>query len=121
MDICLVAQQGVFRYLAGDHTLLPLLAADLRSSTGTQSFVSIAPVDLVYVSNYDRIPASSEECLQWSWAHSGCIAQNVYLACASLGLATVVRSSVDRAMLGAQMGLGPAEHITLSQTIGYPA
>ncbi len=121
MEICLVAQQGVFRYRAGDHTLLPLLAADLRSSTGTQSFVSSAPVDLVYVSDYDRIPASAEECLQWSWAHSGCIAQNIYLACALLGLATVVRSSINRAKLGAQLGLGPAEHITLSQTIGYPA
>jgi len=121
MDICLVTQQGVFRYRAVDHTLVPLLAADLRSSTGTQSFVSSAPVDLVYVSNYARIPASSEECLQWSWAHSGCIAQNIYLACALLGLATVVRSSIDCAMLGTQLGLGPAEHITLSQTIGYPA
>jgi len=76
---------------------------------------------LVYVSNYSKIGASNEECLKYSWAHSGCIAQNVYLACAALGLATVVRSTLDHAALARAMELTGSQHITLTQTVGFPA
>jgi SagB-type dehydrogenase family enzyme len=121
IDIYLATSKGLFRYEAANHDLIPLLADDLRPFTGLQEFVSSAPLNLVYVSNYNRIQASAEDCLQWSWAHCGFIAQNVYLACANLGLATVVRSSFDRASLGLRMGLNANQHITLAQTIGYPA
>jgi SagB-type dehydrogenase family enzyme len=121
IDIYLATSKGLFRYEAVNHDLIPLLADDLRPFTGLQEFVSSAPLNLVYVSNYNRIQASAEDCLQWSWAHCGFIAQNVYLACANLGLATVVRSSFDRASLGLRMGLNANQHITLAQTIGYPA
>jgi len=45
----------------------------------------------------------------------------VYLYCASAGLAGVVRGQLDRAALGAALGLGPHQRITLAQTVGYPA
>lgn len=121
IDIYLAAAKGLFRYDAPAHGLIPLLPDDLRPFTGTQGFVSAAPVNLIYVSDYSRINASAEDCLQWSWAHSGCIAQNVYLACAALGLATVVRSTLDRPALAERMNLNANQHITLAQTIGYPA
>lgn len=121
IDIYLVTGKGLFRYMAANHHLIPLLPDDLRPFSGTQEFVFTAPLNLVYVSDYNRIQGSIEDCLQWSWAHSGCIAQNVSLACAALGLATVVRSSLDRLALGLQMGLNPDQHITLAQTIGYHA
>ncbi|GEM_PF-260327 len=121
IDIYLVTAKGLFRYDAPGHRLIPLLPDDLRPFTGTQAFVSTAPANLVYVSDYSRMNASGEECLQWSWAHSGCIAQNVYLACAAQGLATVVRSTLDRAALAERMNLNASQHITLAQTIGYPA
>ncbi len=121
IDIYLATSKGLYRYEAGTHSLIPLLPDDLRPYTGTQAFAAGAPLDLVYVSSYDRIGASDEECTQWSWAHSGCIAQNVYLACAALGLATVVRSTLDRTGLSVRMGLASSQHVTLSQTIGFPA
>jgi nitroreductase len=121
IDIYLATGKGLFRYEAAGHSLAALLPDDLRPFTGTQGFVATAPLNLVYVSDYNRIGASAEDCLQWSWAHSGCIAQNVYLACAALGLAAVVRSTFDRVALSERMGLGENQHITLAQTIGYPA
>ena len=121
IDIHLATGKGLFRYTAASHSLDALLPNDLRPFTGTQGFVAAAPLNLVYVSDYSRINASAEDCLQWSWAHSGCIAQNIYLACAALGLATVVRSTLDRLALGLRMGLNANQHITLAQTIGYPA
>lgn len=121
IDIYLAAAKGLFRYDAPGHRLIPRLPDDLRPFTGTQSFIATAPLNLLYVSDYSRMNASAEDYLQWSWAHSGCIAQNVYLACAALGLATVVRSTLDRAALAERMNLNASQHITLAQTIGYPA
>jgi nitroreductase len=44
----------------------------------------------------------------------------VYLFCASEGLATVVRESIDRPALARAMRLRPDQKITLAQTVGYP-
>ena len=120
IDIYLVTGKGLFRYQAEDLSLLALLPDDLRLYTGTQGFVTAAPLNLVYVSDYSKMDTTDEERLQWSWAHSGFIAQNVYLACAALGLATVVRSTIDRQELGQRMKLNQNQHITLAQTLGYP-
>jgi hypothetical protein len=53
-------------------------------------------------------------------AHTGFVSQNVYLYCASEGLATVVRASMDRAALAKAMNLRPDQRITLAQTVGLP-
>jgi hypothetical protein len=45
---------------------------------------------------------------------------DVYLFCASEGLATVVRANIDKPTLAKTMKLGPDQKITLSQTVGYP-
>ena len=58
--------------------------------------------------------------LFYSGAHTGFITESVYLACASLGLATVVRAMVDKPALAKAMKLGPEQRITLVQTVGYP-
>ncbi len=121
IDIYLVTGKGLFRYVADGHSLSALLPDDLRPYSGTQGFAATAPLDLVYVSDYSRMDTTDEERMQWSWAHSGFIAQNVYLACAALGLVTVVRSTIDRQELGRWMELNQNQHITLAQTLGYPA
>jgi len=121
IDIYLITGKGLFRYEADNRSLTGLLPGDLRGYAGMQGYNLVAPLILVYVSDYSRLGmASDEERVQWSWAHSGCIAQNVYLACAALGLATVVRSSFDHLELGSRMELNPNQHITLVQTLGYP-
>jgi nitroreductase len=53
-------------------------------------------------------------------ADTGFIAQNVYLFCASEGLATVVFASIDREPLARAAGLRPDQRITLAQSVGYP-
>lgn len=121
IDIYLVTGKGLFRYLAGSHSLAALLSGDLRPYTGMQGFAATAPLDLVYVSDYTRMGTTDEERIQWSWAHSGFIAQNVYLICAALGLGAVVRSTIDRQELSQRMELSQHQHITLAQTVGYPA
>lgn len=122
IDIYVTLSEGVYRYDANDHGLLLVRKEDLRASTGNQDFVTQAPVNLVYVSNLNRMQgASSEQKNLYAAADTGFIAQNVYLFCASEGLATVVRGSVDREALAAMLGLGEHQRIILAQTVGYPA
>jgi len=64
--------------------------------------------------------ATEEEKAYYSGPDAGFIAQNVYLFCASEGLATVVRGMVDRAALSKLMKLSPKQRVVLAQTVGYP-
>jgi nitroreductase len=49
------------------------------------------------------------------------MAQNVYLYCASAGLATVIRAWFDDHALSQAMSLEPDEHLLLAQTVGAAA
>jgi nitroreductase len=121
MDIYVAMADGLFRYDAKASLLKPVLPDDIRALTGRQSFVTDAPVNLIYVADLSKMPrASAEDRDSYAAAHSGFISQNVYLFCASEGLATVVRASIDRPALARAMRLRPDQKITLAQTVGYP-
>lgn len=121
IDLYVALPQGLFLYDAKAHRLTPIVAEDLRPLTGTQPFVAQAPLNLVYVADYARMGQGSEESrIFYSAADTGFIAQNVYLFCASEGLATVVRALIDREKLAARMKLRPDQRIVLAQTVGYP-
>jgi nitroreductase len=121
IDVYAVLPDGAYLYDAKASQLKPVAAGDLRALAGTQSFVKEAPLNLVYVSDYGKLGGLTEEMRTfYSGAHTGLIAENVYLYCASEGLATVVRAMVDRPALAKALNLRPDQHITLSQTVGYP-
>jgi hypothetical protein len=121
IDIYAATADGLFLYLPKEHALQKVLAEDVRGATGTQDFVKVAPLNLVYVSDYAKIPAGTDEDKRFhSGAHTGFISQNVYLFCASEGLITVVRGLVDRDAAAKIMKLRPEQHITFAQTVGYP-
>lgn len=112
---------GVWRYDAVAHRLMPFLAADIRAQTGMQDFVGTAPLDLVYVSNSELLGVDPQpEQHRVASADVGFIGQNVYLYCASEGLACVFRGALDQAGLARTLGLQPKQFITFAQTVGYP-
>jgi len=121
MEIYVAMADGVFLYDAKANVLKPVVADDIRALTGRQPFVKEAPVNLIYVSDQSKMtraaPADKDF---YAAAHTGFISQNVYLFCASEGLATVVRASFDRPALAKAIGLRPDQKITLVQTVGYP-
>lgn len=120
-DVYAVLAEGAYRYDAQAHRLLLVSAEDLRRYTGTQDFVATAPLDLVYVADFSRMPDVSDEDRAFlAGADAGCIAQNVYLCCAGMSLATVVRGLVDRRRLAPMLGLTVTQRMTLAQTVGYP-
>jgi nitroreductase len=63
---------------------------------------------------------SPEERRLYASVDTGFIGQNVYLFCASEGLGTVFRGSVDYNKLAQAMRLEEAQFVTFAQTVGYP-
>lgn len=112
--------EGLYRYEPELHQLRLFAAADVRRVTGYQDFVDDADLDLIFVADHSRmslVPAAQR--VAYANVAAGAMAQNVYLYCASQGLATVLRAWLDRDALSAAMGLAQEQQILLSQTVGH--
>lgn len=119
ISIYVALAEGLYRYDAEHHALELVAATDARRVTGLQDFVDTAPLDLVYVADHHRmlmIPEARRDV--YAAACTGAVVQNVYLYCASAGLATVVRGLFDARALAGALGLGSHQHIVLTQTVG---
>jgi nitroreductase len=121
IDVYAAMEDGVWLYEPKTHALLPHLPDDIRPATGLQDFVGTAPLNLVYVAHGERMQdISAEERRLYASVDTGFIGQNVYLFCASEGLATVFRGAVDYDKLGHTMKPGEGQFVTFAQTVGYP-
>jgi nitroreductase family protein len=95
IDVYAVMANGVWFYDPKGHFLQQHSRVDMQD---------VSPVDR-------RLYASVD---------AGFIGQNVYLFCASEGLATVFRGAVDTKKLAQAMELDSAQFVTFAQTVGYP-
>ena len=120
IDIYVATPDGLYLWDPGKNLLNPIVAKDVRGMTGTQPFVKEAAVNLVYVADYSRLTGEGTDKDIWVGADTGFIGENVYLYCASEGLATVVRANIDREPLAKEMQLKPQQRIMFSQSVGYP-
>lgn len=121
IDVYVALREGLYVYDARAHALKLTVARDLRATAGTQAHAREAPVTLVYVADERRMGRTDDETRRtFAASDAGFIAQNVYLYCASEGLATVVFASIDRERFAQAAGLAPAQKITLAQSVGYP-
>lgn len=112
--------EGTYLYDAKDNVLKPVSGKDLRALTGTQAYAKEAAVNLVFVADYTKVEGGGMDQNVLVGADTGFISQNVYLYCASEGLATVVRASIDREALSKELNLKKDQKIILAQSIGYP-
>jgi len=121
IDIYVVKAEGVYLYDAGTNMLLPVLTGDIRELTGKQPFVKDAPVNLVFAADLSKMGNMPvRDAVALASTDTGFISENVYLYCASAGLATVVRGWVDKTVLAKAMKLRPDQRVILAQTVGYP-
>jgi SagB-type dehydrogenase family enzyme len=126
IDVYAAMKSGLYLYDAATHTLKQIHNRDIRTLTGMQEFVGKAPLNLVYVADLAKLGKKEGDEIKdtellSSYANTGFIAQNVYLCCASSGLACVVRGMVPKDKLAPEMGLRKNQVIILGQTIGTPA
>jgi len=121
IDVYIAMAEGLYLYDAKTHTLQPILAEDVRAAAGIQPFVKDVPVNLIYVADFTKMgKATNADKVFYSAADTGFIAENVYLFCASEGLATVVRNLIDKPALTKIMKLRPEQRVILAQSVGYP-
>ena len=102
-------KDAVYLYDGKEHKLLKKADGDHRRKAGQQEFVYAAPVNLLFVG-----PGTGE------YIAAGCAVQDVYLACTSLGLSAVVRTSgLDAAILRPLLKFAEADVPICAQTLGY--
>ena len=122
IDVYAAMADGVWLYDPAAHALRPHLGADVRAQTGTQDFVGTAPLNLVYVAHGERMmDVRPEDRRLYGSVDAAFAGQNVYLYCASEGLATVFRGAIDYQRLAGAMRLADGQFVAFAQTVGYPA
>jgi len=120
IDVYVARRDGVYLYEPKPHRLKLVAAEDVRSKTSGQAFGTNAPITLIYVADLSRLgKARPEARLTYANFDAGCISQNVYLFCASEGLATVVHD-LDREPLARALRLGSDQRIIMAQAVGWP-
>ncbi len=120
LDLYVSRRDGLYLFEPLRHQLRLRLSIDVRRDTGYQEFLDNAPLELIYVADLtrmQRVPAQRRE--TFAAAAAGAMAQNVYLFCASAGLATALRSWIDPGLLASAMQLGTEQRILLSQGVGF--
>jgi SagB-type dehydrogenase family enzyme len=129
IDIYIATADGLFVYDALNHSLKVITKQDVRAISGlegsggmTQNFAKTAPVSLVYVANMAKVTKGmkwngDDAGPLWSYANAGAIAENVYLYCASEGLACIVRAMMDNAKVAQVFKLSPDQKVLLTSTI----
>jgi SagB-type dehydrogenase family enzyme len=130
IDIYVTTADGLFLYDAPQHELKVISKEDVRAISGLegpagggmkQDFAKTAPASLIYVADMAKTKGmkySGEDVGPlWSYANAGTIAQNVYLFCASEGLACILRAMIDPAKISQVFKLRPDQKVLLTSTI----
>ena len=131
-EICIYVamEEGTYLYEPESHRLTPVAFGDSRAlaiGPGQGKAGANAPVRLVYVVDIDKFekagfqePGLYNPEIQKSYyfVDTGLIAQNVYLASSSLGLASWFHNC-DKAAFAKEIKLKPQQRPLFGHTIGY--
>ncbi|MGE5279123.1 MAG: SagB/ThcOx family dehydrogenase [Deltaproteobacteria bacterium] len=120
IEIYAATARGLYLYDPAGHRLVRVLAEDIRPAVSREGFAQNAPVTLIYVADHRKMTGTTVDEKEFYGATDAAfISQNVYLYCASEGLATVVLGSFNRLDLTRAMRLDAAETVVLAQPVGY--
>jgi hypothetical protein len=122
IDVYVATAQGMYLYDPKGNVLMPIVSGDIRGLTFTQvDRFKDAPLHLVYVADLVKTGDGAEAAKMPLVAmDTGFVAENVYLYCASEGLATAYRVSIDKQKLAEAIKLRPTQRIMGAQSIGLP-
>jgi nitroreductase len=132
IDLYVALQDGIYLYDAFHHSLIPVVAGDLRTLAighGQENSGDKAPVRLIYIADVNKLSNTSgyqEPGLQdpeiqksYYYVDTGLIAGNVYLFAASHGLASWFHNC-NKSGLVAKLNLSSEQRVLFGQTVGYP-
>jgi len=120
LDLYVLLKTGAYLYDAKANTLVLVVAGDNRAIGGSQAFVKDAPITVLITADFTRMNGGDTPGnRQTASTDAGFVSQNIYLYCASEGLANGVRGSVDRAKVAAALFFKPTQWVTLGHSAGY--
>jgi hypothetical protein len=121
IDVYVATTAGMYLYDPKGKALVPVVTGDIRSLTYTQvDRFKDAPVHVVYVADLAKTDGDEGRKMMMVAMDTGFAAENVYLYCATEGLNTAFRVSIDTEKLGQAMKLRPTQKIMAAQSIGRP-
>ncbi|MDH6313947.1 SagB-type dehydrogenase family enzyme [Parabacteroides sp. PFB2-10] len=122
VDIYVVMKEGAYLYDAKAHQLNPVAPGDHRAAiAASQDYVKTAPVCLVLVSDLSRMGnPQAEQTKLMAAVDVGIVCQNINIACAGLGLATVPRGIMNHAELAKALQLKDTQLLLMNNPVGYP-
>ena len=122
VDVYAVRADGVWHYNDEEDAIELVKEGDFRAiTTYGQDFVMDAPVTfaIVYDEEKGKSPEGEKMPIVWAWADAALISENIYLACAALGVRGVTRAWFDPEKTREELGLRPSETAFLMHSVGY--
>lgn len=110
LELFVVIDQGLFRYLTAEHSLEKLSDRDLRaqlaSASWGQEFIAVAPLTMVFAAQFTRTTRRyGQRGVRYVYMEAGHAAQNVHLQAESLGLGSVAVGAFDDASVSKVLSL----------------
>lgn len=129
LKVYAILANGIYQHDAGQHELIPVVEGDHRELAGGFPAAKTAPVNLVFIADYNRYGNTGNEMIdgylkapkirtRFASLDAGHCTQNVYLYCAAEGIKTVVRGSVENGLMEL-LSLDGNHEFIVAQTIGY--
>ena len=117
IKIYVCTAQGVCLYNAKENTLVPVISKDIREAlAGPQKFAAHVAVNLLLVSDQSTRDRKNEH---YGAMDAGYVSQNIYLACAAMGLRTVARAMMNQEVVRKELSLTEGAYLELNHPIGY--
>ena len=119
--VYVINDKAAYEYLPVENRLAHIADGDFRKHVaGPQTFAATAPVCILLVGDFERFGSDNEHARLLVAMDAGIACENIYLYCASAGLATVTRAMMDVDALKAALHLTDRQVPLLNNPVGYP-
>jgi len=110
LELFVVIDDGLFRYLPAKHALEKLTEQDLRAALASvawgQEFIEAAPLTLVFAAQFSRTTNHyGQRGVRYVYMEAGHAAQNVHLQAEALGLGSVAVGAFDDSSISKVLSL----------------
>ena len=124
LELFVVTEDGLFKYLPAEHALEELTDQDLRgelaSAAWGQEFVEAAPLTLVFAAEFSRTTNHyGQRGVRYVYMEAGHAAQNVHLQAEALGLGSVAVGAFDDASVAKVLSLPDYLEPIYMVVVGY--
>lgn len=115
VDVMVAMPGGVFRYEAGDHKLVKVIADDIRSVVPVQAGFKNAAIIILYVINKDKIPRGR---MEYADIEIGSMGQNLYLEATALAIGSCFFANINYDATLKVLGLKENQILRIAQAVG---